>query len=103
MNPTPTSGGRTRLPPLDPGILLANLPSAVLTVDGEMRVRSANPACEQLFSSSANFLSGRDLADLLAPHATILELIRQARQSGSSISEYGVELALPRGQVVSVD
>lgn len=88
---------------VSPAMLLANLPSPVLTVDRELRVRSANPAAEQLLSASVQVLLGRRLADFIAPHATLLDLIRQAQRSGASISDYGVELALARGETASVD
>jgi two-component system nitrogen regulation sensor histidine kinase GlnL len=94
---------RARAAPPDPAVLLANLPSAVLTVDGGLNVRWANPAAEQLLSTSVNVLEGRPLEDFVAPHATLLDLIRQAQRSGTSISDYGVELALARGEVVGVD
>ena len=94
---------RARAVPPDPAVLLANLPSAVLTVDGELHVRWANPAAEQLLSASLNVLEGRPLADFVSPHAKLIDLVRQAQSSGSSISDYGVELALARGEVVSVD
>ena len=43
------------------------------------------------------------LQELVAPHATIMALARQVQASGSSISDYGVELTLARGEVVNVD
>jgi two-component system nitrogen regulation sensor histidine kinase GlnL len=89
--------------PPAPAVLLANLPSAVFTLDGALRFVSANPAAEQLFSASWTMLEGRSLRSLITPHSTLLDLIRQARQSGSSISDYGVELAFLRGEAIDVD
>ena len=99
---TPTRLRQRSVPP-DAAVLLANMPSAVLTVDRELQIRWANPATEQLFSASLTMLEGRPLSDFLVAHAKLLDLIRQAQQSGSSISDYGVELALARGEVISVD
>ena len=78
----------------DPGILLQSIPSAVFSLDERLRFHAANPAAEQLFSASWNVLAGRGLEELVAPHATILALARQVQATGSSISDYGVELAL---------
>ncbi|HET6470083.1 MAG TPA: ATP-binding protein [Geminicoccaceae bacterium] len=82
---------------------MANLPSAVFCLDGGLRFVSANPAAEHLFSASWNVLEGRSLEAFVAPHTPLVDLVRQARRSGSSISDYGVELALLRGEGVSVD
>jgi two-component system nitrogen regulation sensor histidine kinase GlnL len=90
-------------PAADPGILLQSIPSAVFSVDEGLRFRFANPAAEQLFSASWNHLSGRKLEEFLAPHGTIAALIRQVQTSGASISDYGIELALSRGETVGVD
>src|SRR5512132_2918861 len=79
------------------------MPSAAFSLEESLRFRSANPAAEQLFSASWHMLSGRTLQEFVAPHATILALVRQVQSTGSSISDYGVELALARGEVVSVD
>ncbi len=87
----------------DAALLLANLPSAVLSLDLEQRLCSANPAAEQLLGASAQMLVGRSLPDLLAPHAPLLGLVQQVGHSGASISEYGVELAVARGTVTTVD
>ena len=79
------------------------MPSAVFSVDPRLRFRFANPAAEQLFGASWNVLANRGLAELVAPHATLLALMRQVQASGSTISDYGIELALARGETVAVD
>jgi two-component system nitrogen regulation sensor histidine kinase GlnL len=88
---------------IDPAVLLGSLPSAVLVVDADLHLHAANPAAEQLFGISRQLLEGRPLAELVVPHATLLDLVRQAQRSGSSISEYGVELAFQRGEMLTVD
>lgn len=95
--------GRSGPEACDPGILLQSIPSAVFSVDDRLCFRFANPAAEQLFSASWNLLAGRRLEDFVAPHATIVALIRQVQTTGTSVSDYGVELALSRGVVVNVD
>lgn len=101
-NPSPPSrsGGA---PSCDPGIVLQSIPSPVFVLDAQLRFRSANPAAEHLFSASWNLLAGRKLDELVAPHATITALIQQVQASGASISDYGVELALVRGDTANVD
>lgn len=93
----------TRTSMVDAAQLLANLPSPLFVVDENVRLQTVNPAAEQLFGMSWTMLVGRLLADFLPPHATILDLIRHVRESGASISEYGVELALSKGETVFVD
>lgn len=88
---------------VSPETLLGNLPSAVLAVDGRLQLCSMNPAAEQLFGASWNTVRGRPLQDLLAPHTSLMDLARQVQSLGSSISDYAVELALARGEVMSVD
>ncbi len=85
-----------------PEIVLDNLPSPVLVLARGVLVM-ANPAAEQLFSLGRPVLLGRPLEDLLAPHSTLMALIAQLRGGGGSISEYGIELALQRGLMVTVD
>jgi two-component system nitrogen regulation sensor histidine kinase GlnL len=84
-------------------ILLSNLPSALFALDRDLTICAVNPAAEQLFSASWNSLRERPLVELLAPHAKLVDLARQVQTSGNSISDYAVELALARGEVMSVD
>ena len=89
--------------PCDPALLMQAMPSAVFAVDAALRFTYANPAAEQLLSASWNTLAGRGLAEFLAQHVTLLALIREVQARGTSISDYGVELALARGEMVCVD
>ncbi len=84
-------------------LLLANLPSPLLALDPELCIRAVNPAAELLLSASAKALLGRPLADLLTPHARLLDLARHVQGGAGSLSDYGMELALARGEVVAVD
>jgi two-component system nitrogen regulation sensor histidine kinase GlnL len=102
MSPRPSPPGPAGAR-IDSAALLESMPSPVFVVDGGLRLRAPNPAAEQLFGASRHLLEGRPLSELVAPHATLLDLIRQAQRSGSSISEYGVELAFVRGEMTSVD
>ena len=89
--------------PYSPDLLLGNLATAVLALDRELCIVYANPAAEQMLKSSANVLKGKELGALVAPHAKILELARQVQRTGSSISDYGFELGLVRGDGMEVD
>jgi two-component system nitrogen regulation sensor histidine kinase GlnL len=89
--------------PLDPGKLLEAIPSAVFSVDTSLHFRFANGAAEQLFGASWNVLARRSLEEVVAPHATLLGLVRQVQAGGASFSDYAVELALARGDLVHVD
>jgi two-component system, NtrC family, nitrogen regulation sensor histidine kinase GlnL len=99
----PADIARERRWAFDPGVLLQSIPSSVFSVDERLRFRFANPAAEQLFGASWNVLAGRLLPEFLAPHATILSLVRQVQATGTTISDYGIELALARGETVGVD
>ncbi len=90
-------------PSVSAEILLGNMPSALFSLNSDLRFCSANPAAEQLFSASWNTLRGRSLAEFVAPFAPLLDLARQVQASGSSISDYALELAMTRGEVMSVD
>lgn len=85
------------------GALLDYLPSAVISLDGRGEVTFVNPAAEQLLQLSANQLLGRLLDSALAPHSPLMASVGQARHERTSVSEYGIELALLRGQTTPVD
>jgi two-component system nitrogen regulation sensor histidine kinase GlnL len=94
---------RARRWTFDAKILLQSIPSAVFSVDDQLCFSFANPAAEQLFGASWNMLAGRSLPEFVAAHATILALVRQVQATGTTISDYGIELALARGETVAVD
>ncbi|MCX8102499.1 MAG: ATP-binding protein [Geminicoccaceae bacterium] len=101
MNPVPAADRAVEPCPAEP--LLANLPSPLLALDRELRIRAANPAAEHLFSTSARLLLGRPLAELLGPHARLLDLARQVQAGAATVSDFGMALALARGEVITVD
>jgi two-component system nitrogen regulation sensor histidine kinase GlnL len=102
-SPRPDPLGRERRRAFDPNVLLQSIPSAVFSVDERLCFSFANPAAEHLLGASWNTLAGRKLSEFVASHATILALVRQVQAGGSTISDYGIELALARGEVVGVD
>ncbi len=64
----------------------------------------ANSAAEQLFDTSINQLKGQSLDKILPLDSPVASLIRQALQTGLSVSEYGIALESPRipRQVINI-
>ena len=87
---------------VDPAMIVENLPSPILLLEGGAVVY-ANPAAEQLLSLGRPALLGRTMDDFLMPHSTLGSLIQQVAGGAGSISEYGIELALRRGMTLTVD
>ena len=76
--------------------VLASLPNPLLVIGPENEVRFANPPAEQFFEASETYLYGRSLGQLLPSDSPLFTLIRQVREGGSSIFEYGLNLSGPR-------
>ena len=53
--------------------LIAASPTAIVTADGDLRVRSWNPAAEKLFGYTAADAIGRDVDDLVTSDASVRE------------------------------
>lgn len=83
-------------PLLDAATVLNALADVMLVVGPQGEIRLANLAAEQFFDTSAAWLSGRKLADLLPSDSPLFALIDQVRRGASSVSEYGVTLHTPR-------
>jgi two-component system nitrogen regulation sensor histidine kinase GlnL len=80
----------------DMGALLNALPSPVIAVDGDDKLVFVNPAAEQFFETGASLLTGAGLRDLMPGDSPLLALVRQARETGASLSESSVTVASPR-------
>src|SRR6185312_6484361 len=76
--------------------VLGALPDPVLVIDVAGRLLYANAAAEQFFDSSTMTLLGTPLTQLLPPDSPVFALLDNVRDSGHSISEYGVTLETPR-------
>ena len=76
--------------------ILNALADPVLVVDSDGRILLTNSAAEQFFQASAVMLAGRQLTELLPADSPLFTLLKQARDSGSSVSEYGVTLETPK-------
>jgi two-component system, NtrC family, nitrogen regulation sensor histidine kinase GlnL len=81
---------------IDAAAVLAALPDPVLVVDAAGALVYANGAAEQFFDTSASTLIGAPLVDLLPADSPVFSLIDSVRDSGHSVSEYGVTLETPR-------
>jgi two-component system, NtrC family, nitrogen regulation sensor histidine kinase GlnL len=76
--------------------ILNALADPVLVVDAGARILLSNSAAEQFFQASAVILKGRGLADLLPADSPLFTLLKQAQETGASVSEYGVTLETPK-------
>ena len=76
--------------------VLSALPDPILVIGGTGRIAYVNAAAEQFFQASEAYLSGRALQELLPGDSPLFTLIAQVRETGSSVSEYGVTLETPR-------
>lgn len=85
-----------RAPAPDAAATLAALPAAVLVLDPQLRIASANPAAEQFFQGSAATLSGARLADFVVPDSPLFDLIATVRATRSQISDHDLALQSPR-------
>ncbi|HKO09848.1 MAG TPA: ATP-binding protein [Alphaproteobacteria bacterium] len=85
-----------RAPEVDAATVLNAIPDAVLVIGPSGQIRFANMAAENFFDTSALWLAGRVLCDLLPEDSPLFGLIGQVRGGLSSVSEYGVTLSTPR-------
>jgi two-component system, NtrC family, nitrogen regulation sensor histidine kinase GlnL len=76
--------------------VLAALPDPVLVIDAAGLLLYANAAAEQFFDTSAVTLLGAPLLAVLPQDSPVFALVQSVRDSGHSVSEYGVTLETPR-------
>lgn len=79
-----------------------NLHTAVLTLDNQMNISSANPACEMLFAQSRNQLNQQPIASLIQT-PQLLESLKETLKSGHPITARSVQLLLPNNTESTVD
>jgi two-component system nitrogen regulation sensor histidine kinase GlnL len=80
----------------DMGALVNALPAPVLAVDAEDKLAFVNPAAEQFFETGASLLVGMGLRELVPGDSPLLALVRQARDTGASLSESSISVTGPR-------
>lgn len=81
---------------LDPAGILAALPDPVLVIDSDGIVRFVNLEAQEFFDVSAARVVGTHLSELIPPDSPVFALLEQARQTHSSVCEYGVTVENPR-------
>lgn len=72
------------------------LPSVIVVVGTDTGILRINNAGEQFFQSSAQHLEQMRLDKLLPADSPLFALIRQARATGSTVTEYHIALSSPR-------
>jgi two-component system, NtrC family, nitrogen regulation sensor histidine kinase GlnL len=76
--------------------VLAALPDPVMVVDRADGMRYVNAAAEQFFETSASTLQVSKLGDYLPLDSPLFALLESVRNTGHSVSEYGVTLETPK-------
>ena len=85
--PTESSGAGT----------IANaLPMPIMLLSSRFEVLYANPAAEQFFDTGLPLLRKQTLADLIAPHAPLFQLVAQAQERNASAAERDIDISSPR-------
>lgn len=83
--------------------ILENLTTAVLAVDGELRITAINPAGEALLEASAKKMLGHRLTEILPPGQPLLAALEEARTSRQPLTARGVVLELPGNRSLTLD
>ena len=83
--------------PLDVNSVLGALPYPILVVDEDDAILYVNGAAENFFEQGKSHLQGASLDQIVPPNSPIRSVLRQVRADGVSVSEYDVDLTLPRG------
>ncbi|MBC7831490.1 MAG: two-component sensor histidine kinase, partial [Hyphomicrobium sp.] len=81
--------------PVEHDMLLTALPHPIIVLGEENRIVYANSAAEAFLSSGIALLKRLKLDEVLGFGCPLLALVDQVRNSGSTVNEYGVEVAGP--------
>lgn len=81
---------------IDPTSILAALPDPVMVVDGDGLIRFINLEAQEFFDVSATRVLGTKLTELIPEDSPVLALLDQARQTHSTVCEYGVTVETAR-------
>ncbi len=82
--------------PVEHDLLLAALPHPILVLNPELGIVYANAAAESFLSTSVAVLKRGTLADVVAFGCPMLALVEQVAATGSTVNEYGIEMASPK-------
>ncbi len=72
------------------------LPIPIIVVGEDDRVTDANAAAEAFFETSVAVMRRSRLADLVPFGSPVIALVDDVRRRGASISEYKIDVAMPR-------
>ena len=84
------------VPRVDGAAILAALPAAVAVIDAGDRIAVVNAAAESFFDTSSAVLVGQKLRAHVPADGPVFALLRQVRQTGTSVSEDSVTVEGPR-------
>jgi len=90
-----TDDERVKLPALAEAMLAA-VTHPLIGLDALGTIIFANPPAEQFLDMSAAMLKRLSLPGMLPFGSPVLSLIEQVRDRGTTVSEYGIEIATPR-------
>ena len=76
--------------------MLTALPHPILVLAEDNRIVYANSAAEAFLSTGIALLKRVRLDDVVGFGCPLLALVEQVRRSGSTVNEYGVEVATPK-------
>jgi two-component system nitrogen regulation sensor histidine kinase GlnL len=68
----------------------------IMLLGSRQEVIYANPAAEQFFDTGLPLLRKQTLADLIAPHSPLFQLVNQAAERNASAAERDIDLSTPR-------
>ena len=76
--------------------ILRVVPMPIMVLDGSDRIIDANNAAEHFMGLSIAVMVRHKLADLVPFRSPLLSLIGEARERGTVVSGYGLDLTMPR-------
>ncbi|WP_439543959.1 two-component system sensor histidine kinase NtrB [Hyphomicrobium sp.] len=85
-----------RTPVVEHDVLLGALPHPILVVSDNNQILYGNAAAEGFLSTSNAMLTRQRLDDVVAFGCPLLTLVDQVREHGSTVNEYGIEMASPK-------
>ena len=95
-DPPGVAAGSLAIREVDSEALLATLPHPIMVIDANNHITFANAAAEAFFSMGEAVLKRARSSDVVAFGCPLLSLIEYIHQTGSTVNEYGIEVATPR-------
>ena len=84
-------------------LLLDNLTTATLLLNGELRLEYMNPAAEMLLAVSGQRSHGQFISELFTESSEALNSLRQAVEQAHPFTKREAQLTSPTGQSITVD